>query len=47
MGLFDKIKTKTDEFARVIEWTHLWDTGAPMPQVFSNGYKSTITQSIA
>lgn len=39
MGLFDKIKTKTDEFARVIEWTPQWDTGAPMPQVFSNGHK--------
>lgn len=39
MGLFDKIKTKTDEFARVIEWTPQWDTGAPIPQVFSNGQK--------
>jgi len=40
MGLFDKIKTKTDEFARVIEWTPQWDIGAPMPQVFSNGNKT-------
>lgn len=40
MGLFDKIKTKTDEFARVIEWTPQWDIGAPMPQVFSNGHKT-------
>lgn len=39
MGLFNKIKTKSDEIARVIEWTPQWDTGAPMPQVFSNGYK--------
>lgn len=39
MGLFDKIKTNTDEFARVIEWTPNWDTGAPLPQVFSNGHK--------
>ncbi|HEY1045375.1 MAG TPA: hypothetical protein VGF79_02980 [Bacteroidia bacterium] len=39
MGLFNKIKTKTNEFARVIEWTPRWDTGAPMPQVFSNGHK--------
>jgi hypothetical protein len=40
MELFDKIKTKTDEFARVIEWTPQWDTGAPMPQVYSNGHKT-------
>jgi hypothetical protein len=39
MGLFDKIKTKTDEFARVVEWTPQWSSGAPMPQVFSNGHK--------
>ncbi len=38
MGLFNKIKTKNDEFARVIEWTPQWNTGAPMPQVFSNGH---------
>ena len=41
MGLFDKIKT--DEFARVIEWIPQWDTGAPMPQVFSNGHKTFLT----
>jgi hypothetical protein len=40
MGIFDKIKTKTEEFARVIEWIPKWDTGAPMPQVFSNGNKT-------
>jgi hypothetical protein len=39
MGLFDKINTKTNEFARVIKWTPQWDTGAPLPQVFSNGHK--------
>jgi hypothetical protein len=25
------------EYARVIKWEPLWETGAPMPQVFSNG----------
>ena len=40
MGLFEKIKNKTEEFARVIEWTPQWNTGAPMPQVFSNGHKT-------
>ncbi len=40
MGLFEKIKTNKNEFARVIEWTPQWDTGAPMPQVFSNGHKT-------
>jgi hypothetical protein len=40
MELFDKIKSKTDEFARVIKWASQWDTGAPMPQVFSNGHKT-------
>lgn len=40
MGLVDKTKSKTDEFARVIEWTPQWDTGTPMPQVFSNGRKT-------
>ncbi|MGB3525856.1 MAG: hypothetical protein WBB32_07825 [Flavobacteriales bacterium] len=38
MGLFDKLKTQTNEFARVIEWSPQWNTGAPMPQVFSNGH---------
>ena len=41
MGLFDKIKT--GESARVIEWIPQWDTGAPMPQVFSNGHKTFLT----
>lgn len=40
MGLFDNIKTKPDEFAKVISWTPKWDAGAPMPQVFSNGLKT-------
>lgn len=31
---------KTKEYARVIDWTPNWDTGAPMPQVFSNGHKT-------
>ncbi len=49
MGLFSK-KTKdsalltqtgklSEEYARVIEWKPEWDTGAPIPQVFSNGHK--------
>jgi hypothetical protein len=42
MGLFDKIKTMTEEFARVIEWTPHWDKGAPMPQVFSNANKTLL-----
>ena len=40
MRLFDKIKTNTEEFARVIEWSPRWDIGAPTPQVFSNGHKT-------
>ncbi len=40
MGLFDKIKTATDEIARVIKWIPQWDTGAPTPQIFSNGHKT-------
>lgn len=28
------------EFARVIDWKPIWDFGAPMPQVFSNGHKT-------
>lgn len=39
MRLFNKMKTTSNEFARVITWTPKWDTGAPMPQVFSNGQK--------
>jgi len=33
-------KMRTDECARVIEWTPEWDIGAPTPQVFSNGHKT-------
>ncbi|MBI1306932.1 MAG: hypothetical protein GC181_10040 [Bacteroidetes bacterium] len=29
----------TEEYATEIEWTPQWDTGAPMPQVFSNGHR--------
>lgn len=57
MGLFRKktketttpIKTDgpTDEYARVIEWTPQWDTGAPMPQVFSNGHKTFLIYLIS
>jgi hypothetical protein len=28
-----------EEYAKVIEWKPQWDSGAPMPQVFSNGRK--------
>jgi len=31
---------KTKEYARVINWTPSWSTGAPMPQVYSNGHKT-------
>ena len=37
MRLFAKTKPRAEEFARSIEWSPQWDTGAPMPQVFSNG----------
>lgn len=37
MGLFDILKPRTDEHAKVIAWSPQWDTGAPTPQVFSNG----------
>lgn len=40
MGLFDKKITGSPEFAQVINWIPAWDTGAPMPQVFSNGHKT-------
>lgn len=40
MRLFEKIKNKSGEFAKVIEWNPKWDLGAPMPQVFSNGHKT-------
>ncbi len=39
MALFSKTPASNQEFARVIEWSPKWDTGAPMPQVFSNGHK--------
>jgi len=39
VGLFDKLNRKTDEHAKVIDWSPQWDTGAPMPHVFSNGRK--------
>jgi hypothetical protein len=31
------------EFARVIEWTPEWSTGAPCPQVFSNGHETYLS----
>lgn len=34
------IFSKTKEYAKVIDWSPLWDSGAPMPQVFSNGQKT-------
>lgn len=40
VGLFDKLKVNTDEYAKVIKWTPQWSTGAPMPQVFSNGHRT-------
>lgn len=39
MDLFNR-NTEPREYARVIEWLPEWDTGAPMPQVFSNGQKT-------
>ncbi|MFN8714580.1 MAG: hypothetical protein ACK5Z2_17155 [Bacteroidota bacterium] len=39
MALFSKTPGNNHEFARVLEWSPQWDTGAPMPQVFSNGRK--------
>jgi len=39
MRHYGELNQNTDEFARVIQWTPKWDAGAPMPQVFSNGYK--------
>lgn len=37
---FNKWTNTDGEYARVIEWTPQWDTGAPLPQVFSNGRKT-------
>ena len=39
MEPFDKVKFRTEEYARVIEWTPKWSIGAPLPQVFSDGHK--------
>ena len=36
-----------DEFARVIDWDPKWDTGAPTPQVFSNGHKTFLIYLIS
>ena len=40
MRLFDKLKTNSDEHAKVIEWVPQWNTGAPLPQVFANRQKT-------
>lgn len=37
----------TKEYARVIDWTPKWDIGAPMPQVFSNGYRTFLIYMIS
>lgn len=50
----DKIKLKdntepidkTKEYAKVIDWKPGWDIGAPMPQIFSNGYKTYLIYMI-
>jgi hypothetical protein len=47
MGLFYNIKSNTAELAKVIEWTPKWDTGAPMPQVFSNGHTTYLIYLVA
>ncbi len=47
VGLFDKSKMRTDEHAKVIAWSPQWDTGAPMPQVFSNGRKTFLIYLIS
>lgn len=36
-----------DEFARVLDWKPKWDTGAPTPQVFSNGLKTFLVYLIS
>lgn len=43
MRFFNKKKVEessnhNNEFAKIIEWPVLWDTGAPMPQVYGNGH---------
>ena len=37
----------TNEYAKTIEWKTQWDTGAPSPQVFSNGHKTYLIYLIA
>ncbi len=39
MGLFS-IKNSPKEYAKVIDWSPMWDAGAPSPQVFSNGHRA-------
>ena len=46
MKLFDKILNK-EEHAKVIDWSPKWDSGAPLPQVFSNGRKTFLTYLIS
>jgi hypothetical protein len=31
------------EYAKQIDWTPTWETGSPLPQVFSNGHKTFLT----
>ncbi|HEY6503634.1 MAG TPA: hypothetical protein VIZ28_06625 [Chitinophagaceae bacterium] len=33
----------SQEYARKIDWTPEWSTGAPCPQVFSNGHETYLT----
>jgi hypothetical protein len=40
VGIFSGRKIKKDEYARVIEWSAKWSTGAPLPQVFSDGHRT-------
>lgn len=35
------------ELVKKIDWTPLWDGGAPMPQVFSNGHKVYLIYAVA
>ena len=39
-------KNSTQAFAQVIEWSPHWSSGAPMPQVFSNGLKTFLIYHI-
>lgn len=34
------------EYARQIDWSPSWDTGAPLPQVFSNGHNTYLAYLI-